>query len=206
MTTVEKTTDAAAPDESEYAVTSYRDFSGVCVEGRKISIRLIPNGTNLGQIGVQVLAHNVLTGYGSSCRLDRDGTQTSFTPTSISFVDDTMMCLEDMEGWGVYREGFMVNLEPGMRGMIETLLPSLAQIASVGASISDRIALLAGERTHVHMNSFIFDLLAMIILDEMTVTNAMDLLRTTHWAGQEQWYIDTFADPSIADALQSVQR
>ncbi|AEC18763.1 hypothetical protein PT7_0223 [Pusillimonas sp. T7-7] len=120
-----------------------RIFSGVAIEGKEITVRLVSSA--YGLIGVDVIAHTVLTGYDRDCKLNYPEANTEFHFADIRLKGGILECMSAETKVPFFREGFTVVLEPGMVARIIKYKPLLAKVAVVAAAVERRYSQLIGK-------------------------------------------------------------
>lgn len=178
-----------------------RLFAGVALEGREITIRLVPDAH--GMITVDVIAHPILTGYDRNCRLNDDESRVDFRATEIQLRGGTLECLRAADKAPTFREGFTIALEPGMPEEIARLKPLLGKVAAVASAIERRYGKIIGNTPYLHMTDFFAQVVAAIVLDGEGAAAALAKVKADHWAGQDEQLMAPFENDVIQHLLVS---
>ncbi len=185
-----------------------RQFSGVRVDGLGLGVTLMPGAH--GQISVTISAFPTITPYDCVCSLHNEGSVTDFAPSCIHIVGNTLQCLQNSNTVLAFREGFILDLEPGMKEFIQDVYPKLVHIAELSARVFLRVDTLMKERGIAHMADFIPNVVAKIVLDGQDVEQALASAACEHFAGKDEAFMQSFEDTEVRaifdDAALTKQR
>ncbi|MCD5327890.1 hypothetical protein ACFFU8_09350 [Chromobacterium piscinae] len=184
-------------------ISTRRAFAGIYVDGPQISVSVNPLAN--GQLSVTVTAHPDLTGFSQSCRLTNLEAVHEFSLSDITLAGETLLCMAPYESAPIYREGFTIQLDSGMAQALQPLLPKLANVARTAESIEGRVASLMAPDHISHMESFITQVVARVILDKYSPKDAITAEAIEHFAGKNAKFLEAFNDDQVQVHLANAQ-
>jgi hypothetical protein len=177
--------------------TARRTWNGVDIEGQHIVLRLQPSDD--GTIGVSIAGLPALTGFDSPCRLSDDNSR-HFPPAGITVHDTRLECFAANQFAPMLREGFTLELEPGMAPLLRTWLDKLAAVAATAKAIADKFSAQLAPPIH-HMLDAITSVVARIVLDGWDVEHSVAYERAHGICGREQAFMDQFDTEGVQQQL-----
>ncbi len=177
-----------------------RHFSGVRLESANFDVSLVPHGHGL--IGVRVAGQPAMTGFKDPVWLHDSEARTDFEAGDIQVVGQQLQCMRRDARWPMFREGFLLDLEPDMAAAIREALPRLARVAEVSHAIEQRMDALMGERGYLHLVSFIPEVVAHLVFDAATPAEALQRVAYWHHASKEAGWMACFEDLQIRLLLE----
>lgn len=166
--------------------------SGFSVFSERLEVLLRPNEDGL--IGVRVLAMPALTGFDQACRVQSEGAPVEFGMDEISIAGDTLMCLRKIPEAPAFREGFVLDLDPGMAALIREALPKLGQVAELAKELHTQVQPHVQENGWNHLLSFLPEVAGHVVLDGCTTPEAIRRAAAHHFASKHADFMAALAE------------
>lgn len=182
---------------------AYRVFDGMRFDGRDLGV-MITTGVD-GWMGVTVEAGPGITGFSQWCRLgSEDGRALRFGLGGIKLDGNTLKCFTAARSLPLFREGFMLLVEPHMAEQIPQWLPRLAETAVLAQAMATAVERQWPEgKPILHMHSFTSGVAARVVLDELNPEDALQAECAEHWAAKDESFVGIFRSSMLQHLMRT---
>jgi hypothetical protein len=179
----------------------FRFFAGILVRGARVEIELVP--TVDGTLSVRVRGTPALTGFADACLLGDPEARRDFAPDEVKVDSGVLRCMaadRHLPTTLFFREGFMLELDPGQSLVLQTALPELRRVAVLAQALAERLRAILPAPLE-HKLDFAANIAARVILDARTPAEALRLEAALHFAGKDSPFCAAFGDAEVVRLL-----
>jgi len=179
--------------------------AGFELSNDRLGVVLVPLAT--GTVRASVTGYPSLTGLDEPCALLDAPVSHEFAPGDLALEGERLIALAPEPLAPVLRQGFVLELEPGMAPVLAAWLPRLEEVACRSAEVA------ACARAHLPDDwtgresglQVCADVVAAITLDGVSPSAAIDVARQEHWASSVEPWLEALAQADVARMLDSIR-
>jgi hypothetical protein len=174
-----------------------REWNGIYIEGQQIGLVVQPHAE--GTITVDVIALSAITGFDRPSRLLGED-RLELAPHEVAVHDTRLECFAADKLVPSLRQGFALDLEPGMAQQLRAWLPRLIAVASASKAVADKFNAQVPPPIY-HMLSAITSVVARIVLASWEAEESVAFERRHGVWGKEDVFMNQFDNESVKQEL-----
>jgi hypothetical protein len=181
-------------------VSAVRDETGLRIAGSRFALRL--SFTVTGDLHVMVEAP---AADGRLRQLGVDDLRL-YAPLDVRVVDGRLCCLAPDAAAPAFRQGFVIQLEPGMEPLLKISLPTLSAAARLAKTVTRVTEELLHRELQLREEDFLCALVASTALDGVEATLALYRLNAQHPSVRKEVQNRRFLDALTSQPVQALLR